>query len=412
MNTHERPLQEMLAGFSPISEQRRQCRLTTGQNLRLTCYAGIALLLKYLIQLRCFTGGQETGFVDDARGYAIQAKGTSFRETHGRDYLSREEVKDFERTGVVGPFDVLSKEEAATLCSRVAELHDNDFDGKILIGDQIGPVMRRHGLWSINYSGMFQALRYPELANVLSRPAIAHRLASLLGDDLILWRSQFFEKKPHALGTFWHQTGTFRENSTAQKLVPSAGTDPSLVQLTAWVALTESTIANGCLRFIPGSFEDGRFEKMAYELFDNRFGALRGLTMEDLLNGIWALKFTTGNFTKAQFLFDVIAKRLPDLFVGAEIQDVEMKAGQCVIFTSMNMHASYPNVTADKTRLALAGRYTTNDVQVTPVHDGDIFTTPEKDFPFSKDGIACIQVHGEDRFGRNTIIPRPSGQFR
>lgn len=220
--------------------------------------------------------------------------------------------------------------------------------------------------------------------------------------------SQFFEKKPNSGGAFWHQTGTFRENSQFQRFVPPVGTDPSLVQLTAWVALTESTIANGCLRFIPGSFEDGRFARMAYELFDHRFGAIRGLSFEHLMNGIWVMKFTTGNFTKAQFLFDVIIKRIPDIFEGAAIQDIEMKAGQCVIFTSMNMHASYPNLTDGETRLALAGRYITSDVKVTPVHDGDIFAAPVGDFQFSKDGIGCMQVHGEDRFGHNTMIPSPS----
>ncbi len=405
-NRHE-VLQNMLTGFVPIGEQRRQSPLTRGQNLWLKSSAAFALLLKYLVQLRQIAGWQNTSTVDDARGYRIQTKGSSFRDTHGGFYLSREEVQHFERTGILGPFDVMGKEEAEAVAIRATELHDSNFDGKISIGDQIAPVMRKYDLWSINYGGMFQALRCPELASVLSHPAITHRLASLLGDDVILWRSQFFEKKPRSEGTFWHQTGTFRENSKVQKLVPLNGTDPSLVQLTAWVALTESTIPNGCLRFIPGSFEDGRFEKMAYELFDNCFGALRGLSFEELLNGIWSLKFTTGNFTKAQFLFDVIVKQIPDLFENAVIEDVEMKPGQCIIFTSMNMHASYPNVTTDMTRLALAGRYTTNDVKVTPVHDGDIFTTPEGDFQFAQAGIGCMQVHGEDRFGHNTILSRP-----
>ncbi|WP_197455090.1 phytanoyl-CoA dioxygenase family protein [Stieleria varia] len=368
----------------------------------------LALLLKQFVQIRQLAGWRQvTSTVSEARGFKVQTKGSSFAETKGGFYLSREDVAAFEQTGIVGPFDVLSTEDSAALSHRAEDLHENDFDGKILIGNQIAPIMRRAGLWSINYSGMFQALRFPEFAAVLHHPAITHRLASLLGDDLILWRSQFFEKKPGADGTFWHQTGTFRENSKAQKLVPAADTDPSLVQLTAWVALTDSAVANGCLRFLPCSFEDGRFERMAYELFDNQFGALRGLSYEELMNGVWAMKHTTGNFTKAQFLFDVIVKRIPDLFEHAVIEDIEMKAGQCVIFTSMNMHASYPNITATETRLALAGRYTTNDVRVTAVHDGDIFTTPEGDHQFAKDGIGCMQVHGEDRFGHNTILPRP-----
>ena len=53
---------------------------------------------------------------------------------------------------------------------------------------------------------------------LLGRDEIVHRLASLLGDDLICWRSQFFEKAPGADGTYWHQAGTFRESSLRPKL--------------------------------------------------------------------------------------------------------------------------------------------------------------------------------------------------
>ena len=136
----------------------------------------------------------------------------------------------------------MSSEEANSLKEFAHKIHDANYNDEIIFGNEaIRETLRRTGQWNLNYGGMYRALQYPKLEKLLSRPEITQRIASLLGNDLICWRSQFFEKPPGAKGTFWHQQGRFRELSKKPKLIAPAGVDDAMVQLTAWVALTDST---------------------------------------------------------------------------------------------------------------------------------------------------------------------------
>jgi non-heme Fe2+,alpha-ketoglutarate-dependent halogenase len=81
----------------------------------------------------------------------------------------------------------------------------------------------------------------PWACELAMHPTILDAVESLLGPDLLIHSSSVFYKGP-ADGAFvaWHQDGfSFRLS------------EPKLV--TAWIALTESTVDNGCLRVIPGS---------------------------------------------------------------------------------------------------------------------------------------------------------------
>jgi ectoine hydroxylase-related dioxygenase (phytanoyl-CoA dioxygenase family) len=79
------------------------------------------------------------------------------------------------------------------------------------------------------------------LAQVIRKPAILDAVEQLVGPDLLVWGSSFFNK---AGGTpdyvSWHQDATYW------------GLEPPDI-VTAWVALTPSTAANGCMRVVPGS---------------------------------------------------------------------------------------------------------------------------------------------------------------
>ncbi len=72
-------------------------------------------------------------------------------------------------------------------------------------------------------------------------PEIVELVSGVLGEDLILWGCHVF-CKPAAEGyeTPWHQDGHY------WPIRP-------LANCTVWVALEESTVANGCLRVIPRS---------------------------------------------------------------------------------------------------------------------------------------------------------------
>ena len=404
----------MLEGFSSLDEQLAAEEMTASQRRRYAAMVAAAVAMRFTYGVvRPHLGG---GFdiaegLERFTGHELRAKGSRRNETDGGHYLTAEEVAAFERDGLAGPFPLLDRDEAHHMKARALELHASDFDGRIMLGEDVAGALRRHGQWGLDYSGMYQALRYPEWWDILCRDEITHRLASLLGDDLICWRSQFFEKRPGALGTFWHQAGAFRETSEKPKLVPidraEGDTNNGMLQLSMWLALEDATIENGALRFLAGSFVDGRLEELGNRILDHPIDVMATLGVRDIAQAIRVLEFTANDFIKAQLAFEFATRILPDLFVGHEVRDMEVRAGEFILFTSVNMHASWPNRTTDSHRLAFGGRYTTNDVVVYKDFDHDTFPTPEGYIPHPIEELACIQVHGQDRYGHNNIQAAP-----
>jgi ectoine hydroxylase-related dioxygenase (phytanoyl-CoA dioxygenase family) len=76
---------------------------------------------------------------------------------------------------------------------------------------------------------------------MVSHPRVLDAVAAVLGPNLMVWSSQWFPKFPHDRSyVSWHQDAAYW------------GLTPANVT-TAWIALTHSTPANGCLRVMPGS---------------------------------------------------------------------------------------------------------------------------------------------------------------
>jgi ectoine hydroxylase-related dioxygenase (phytanoyl-CoA dioxygenase family) len=84
----------------------------------------------------------------------------------------------------------------------------------------------------------------PLFGATIADPRIAPIVERLIGPNVKGIHSQFFIKHAGMPGNAWHQDEAF---------VPTR--DRSLC--TAWIALDEATVANGCLRFIPGSHTAG-----------------------------------------------------------------------------------------------------------------------------------------------------------
>jgi hypothetical protein len=75
-------------------------------------------------------------------------------------------------------------------------------------------------------------------------PQIIHPITQILGDDVMLFRSQFFEKPPHGPEIPWHQESYFW------------GVEKGWV--TMWLAVDEATPENGAMRVITGSHTQTR----------------------------------------------------------------------------------------------------------------------------------------------------------
>lgn len=79
------------------------------------------------------------------------------------------------------------------------------------------------------------------LWDLVHQPAIVDVAARVIGPDLLVWGAGFF-KKVAGLPDYvsWHQDATYW------------GLEPPDI-VTAWVALSPSTVESGCLRVVPGS---------------------------------------------------------------------------------------------------------------------------------------------------------------
>jgi len=77
--------------------------------------------------------------------------------------------------------------------------------------------------------------------DIVRHPHVLDAVESLLGPDLLVWGTSFFIKEPRNPGfVSWHQDLTYW------------GLAPADI-VTAWIALSESTLANGAMRVVPGS---------------------------------------------------------------------------------------------------------------------------------------------------------------
>lgn len=81
----------------------------------------------------------------------------------------------------------------------------------------------------------------PSFDDLVCHPRLIDAVAQILGPDLLVWNAGMFTKEansPHYVS--WHQDLTYWGLSEAE-------------EVTAWVALSASTLASGCMQFIPGS---------------------------------------------------------------------------------------------------------------------------------------------------------------
>lgn len=180
------------------------------------------------------------------------------------------------------------------------------------------------------------------VADLVCHPRVLDAVETLLGPDLLVWRSVFFVKPPHDSGhVAWHQDIAYWELS-----------DDRVV--TAWIALTDTTAANGCLRVVPASHR----------------GPLLGHTLtRDSHN-----RLMRGQVADRKIAADAVAA-------------LELRAGQFSLHHARLLHSSPPNPTGEL-RAGLAVRYIPPDVRT---------GGPRR---------TALLVRGADRCGFYDLAPR------
>lgn len=226
----------------------------------------------------------------------------------------------------------------------------------------------------VNYD---RHLDIPGLTRLVGEPAIVRRFQALIGPDVLCWRTEFFPKNPGDSGTGWHQVETYAIGE-AQKgmLEPTNRKDGIPMELTAWVAFTEATKENGCLKLLPGSHRTWHYDEKAKMKWDGARAdnTFFGYNYDELkLDKSWN----------------------PD---DGDVAHVEMKPGQFIIFTARCVHGSNPN-RSNKQRMGFSIRVVPTHVKV---YEGmKEFDEFGHHFDLARHG--CVLLAGKDEYGHNRI---------
>ena len=231
----------------------------------------------------------------------------------------------YEADGFYFPIRVISEREAAVHLARVVEM------------ERAGENRRRFLRGKAHLACRF-------IDDLARAPAILDCVERILGPDILLWGSSCFVKAPRSPSyVSWHQDLNYW------------GLD-STDEVSAWIALSESNEANGCMRFVPGSHRRGPI------MHDDTFE-------EDNL------------LTRGQELTVEVDED--------EAVSVCLAPGEMSLHHGRMFHSSGPN-TSNRWRAGLALRYVAPSTrQVVGVRD-----------------FAQL-VRGEDRFGHFDALPRP-----
>lgn len=356
LNEGQIPLDDAIAAVPMSPRQRIELRI-------LLAVVAVVRPLYWLVRRLLGRPFDVTAGLDELADVPSPTRGRRTQESHGGDYLTADQVAEYERRGVLGPLPLLSAEEAADLRRFVTEAHAADWYGESVLGAEAVAELKRHGLWAINHGAIWQERNFDEPRAMAQHPVLAQRLASLLGDEVVAWRTQMFVVEPGEGGTFWHSATTFTEDGDLPALSPPEGIPAPMVNVSCWIALEDVDVDNACLRIIPGTHADVRLDTLIQRFSRDRVGFLMSMGPKDRRAALIALRYSGDIFMAGRVAFDLALRLVPDLYDTAVPAHYPMRAGECMLFSSNNLHGSYGNAT-DQERLAFGVRYTSADVGI------------------------------------------------
>lgn len=146
------------------------------------------------------------------------------------DHLSVAQVRQFQRDGYLFPLPVLEEAQVNEFMRRYLEYVSAN---KARL-DALAPKDKYQVLSETHFI-------LPWVHQIITHPRLLDRIESLLGPNLLAWNTTWFTKMPgEKTYVSWHQDGTYWNLRPAEVV-------------TAWVALSPATSANGCMRVIPGT---------------------------------------------------------------------------------------------------------------------------------------------------------------
>lgn len=222
----------------------------------------------------------------------------------------RDAAGQLEADGFCGPFDLDCRDLVEPMLDGVLARHDFTRKADTIASHHILGENRAAPLLLPNAH-----LDDESILTVGRDGAILDRLADVMGDEIHLRRSQFWRKPPGSRGVMWHQ-------DVHRKLGLGY-----IGEYSAWVALEDSHIDNGCVWLLKGSHRAG------------------------VLEPTWA---ANPSFTLRFFAANEVI--VPKALEGYEAVPMVLSKGQFFLFNQLCCHASGPNRT-NTPRTGLAFRY-------------------------------------------------------
>ena len=241
--------------------------------------------------------------------------------------LTEEQIRQYERDGYLSPIPVLSPEEVQRFRAAYLEL-EAAMGGRPKATDLT--LTHMHFPWSWEF---------------IHHEKVLDAVEDILGPNIICWASSIFPKQPRDPGFIsFHQDGTYWGLN-------------SMDVTTAWVALTESTPENGCMRVVPGSHKQPVHPHKETWADDNLLS--RGQEIQVDVNE-------------------------------EDVVDIVLRPGEMSLHHVNIIHGSNPNH-SDGKRIGFAPRYIRPDVAQVQIHD------PQP----------AVLVRGRDDFGHYHVIESP-----
>ena len=239
--------------------------------------------------------------------------------------LTPEQIERYNRSGVLFPIPVLSPEQI--------DVSQKGYD----------ELMEAFGRKPKSVELAVTHLNFPWAYQLVTHPAVLDAVEGVLGRDLLVWASSIFAKPPHDPGYI-----TFHQDATYW------GLDSPQVT-TAWIALSPSTVENGCMRVVPRTHAHQIHPHKETWADDNMLSRGQEIQVEVNEN---------------------------------DVVDVVLKPGEMSLHHVNIIHGSNPNPT-DIPRIGFATRYITPKVkQIKPGHP-------------------AILARGEDHYGHYELMKEP-----
>lgn len=235
--------------------------------------------------------------------------------------------------GYIKPVDIFTTDETAELRAELERLEAQLSDLK---------AGNKHQL-------NFPHLLFTFANNIVRNERLLDVVEAIIGPNIMVWGSTFFIKEPKSKSfVSWHQDMKYW------------GLNDTNAQVSAWLALNNVSIENGCMQFLPKTHEGAMVEHNDSFSDDNTL--------------------TRGQ--EANFNYD------PD-----DIVHVELKAGQASFHHGKLLHSSPPNMSDDR-RIGFA-------IQFIAPHMKQMVAT--KDF--------AMLVRGVDDYGHFEQVAPPESDL-